>query len=209
MFAPFPYGYEHDLSLITGDDLIDTRPPDNVHLAPEWASVTEALAGEPVFCSMLELPGCWKSPRQQIRSGTIDESLRASVIQGAQYIWEERHVSLLWRTEYDNEHVSGWSGSILCLGKPGQKGCKPLLFQNFQTPIRLWPNGVVQKHIRKNKFDKPSIKGGFFLPETILQSEILLKDSGSGPRPISDPMTLRGSRKTGEGGHRKEFTSPV
>jgi hypothetical protein len=98
-----------------------------------------------------------------------------AVVMGTQYTWnrEAFHVnaSILWRTNHDHDRATGFSGSVLCLGKPTDKVAKAVVFQNFESPVKPWE--VLHDH-RQSVSDpwNPTFKGGFLLPEDIRNAKI-------------------------------------
>ncbi|KAJ6497465.1 hypothetical protein C8R45DRAFT_1129255 [Mycena sanguinolenta] len=157
----------------------DTRPPDKF-LTPD--GVTVRLAGQgtmatdgrplPEFSPRfaiarpeaglhLETPAfiLGQAPESNSRPGSTSEFSKEVLICGADYIFEGEHIkrSLIWRTNGDDHSMSG---SVICLGKP-KDGVQALLFQHFETPV--W----------KESHRMGSYKGGFFLPEEVLDHAII------------------------------------
>lgn len=175
---PYPIGYRHDLSLIirsSEKDLPDVVPPPGVKILPRWANLAGDLSGIPMFTCALSYG------RSMTKEGQfLDEKTRTAIIEASGYYWDKQtfsqSASILWRTEEEPTFVGGYSGSVLCTGKP-DKGGKPLAFQNFQQDF----HGLV-------------IKGGFVLPEEVRESEILLGDQvASVRRGQSNPQKTHGA----------------
>jgi hypothetical protein len=154
---PYPIGYQHDLSLIirTGErKLPDLVPPRGIRLSPKWASLSAALSGDPLFT-------CTFSPEKVVTGEILAEDTREALIHGTSYHWQResfhQSASILWRTAQEPFSVTGYSGSVLCLGQPYKGKANPLLFQNFEF-----------------SFEGLIIKGGFILPKEVQMAKILL-----------------------------------
>ncbi|KAJ9273436.1 hypothetical protein DTO212C5_510 [Paecilomyces variotii] len=186
--VPYPARYKHDLSLVTAPHLPDVFAPPGIHMAPVWAEYDDALEGEPVFEASLFL----QYDKWKIMKGTVaTEAVRLAVIEGTKYLWENEignpTISLLWRSEADGDDATGFSGSVLCLGTPTQKDVKPILFQNYARVIRNWPASEKSKPIGPCD----TVKGGFFLPDIIRKSKILLSNQPGGTtNPVSEERRL-------------------
>lgn len=166
---PYPAGYRHDLSLITGPELPDIVSPPGVGVIDDWASYEDALDGCPVFASRFDV----RVNNNKLEQGIIATgATKAAVVQGAEYFWGSRAVSasLLWRTEWDNVPLPGFSGSVLCLGRPGDAKVGAVVFQNYETPIK--ETQVLGEGNLKGKSGW-TIKGGFLLPQEIRESTIV------------------------------------
>lgn len=109
--------------------------PSNVGIIDGWASYEDVLDGQPIFMTKFDV----LKDKTKDMCGTIaTEATKRAVVQGADYFWTGRAVSasLLWRTERDYESVRGWSGSVLCLGKPKDPKVKAVVFQNYERQIK-------------------------------------------------------------------------
>ncbi|KAJ6497458.1 hypothetical protein C8R45DRAFT_1211343 [Mycena sanguinolenta] len=164
----FPTTYKHDLALIEATDGHSlpkmTVPSWHATFSPQFARPETALRSEtrsettPTPAFILE------HNRRRWRSGQIiSEFSQEVLVCGADYIFEGEHGikrALFWRT---NSADHSMSGSVLCLGKPTYKqiALQALLFQNFETPLlKGFPR-------------MGSYKGGFFLPEEVLNNAII------------------------------------
>lgn len=134
----FPIGFTHDLSLIMDENLPEITSPPGVAPIAGWAEYSEALGGCPVFVSRLNAScNAWRT-----LPGTVAEaSTQIAVIAGSEYIWDRdircQNASLLWRCEYAPDRATGYSGSVLCLGKPKDESCKAILFQPSCKIMRI------------------------------------------------------------------------
>jgi hypothetical protein len=115
---PYPWGYSHDLSLVTRDTIMHrTHQPQGEHLRSpvggthrKFCMVVLPLQRTCTLCldalgfSMEQLPS----------------QLRKAIAKGSHYIWDRKcaklGVSVLWRTVYDRDKLDGKSGSVLCSG---------------------------------------------------------------------------------------------
>lgn len=131
--------------------------------------------------------------------GPMEESSIQALISGVSYRWsargndiEDLKRAMLWRTT--GEHFNpvtrkitrgdaidaiGASGALLCIGRADSHvPAMPFVFQNFQ------------EQLFDAKHDMPSttcsIKGGFFLPEEVQRSTLVLADEDA--TPWSDPV---------------------
>jgi hypothetical protein len=118
----------------------------------------------------------------------MSAAAQAAIAAGAEYSWSRRAVSpsiaLLWRTAYDPDTASGFSGSVLCLGRKTDSEARAIVFQNFQVPVRQ--DDVIHDHRKLLGWDHHAVlKAGFLLPEEIRQSVIQMTGSISLPTPQS------------------------
>lgn len=168
-FIPYPYGFQHDLSLVTGPNLPQLTNPPNTPRVTEWGPYEEALQGRPVFVHSHNVgTGHWRTHQGH----GVATQVQQSIIHGTQYSWEQRSrdhaTALLWRTVRDTDSVARASGSVLCLGEPQHETARALLFQNFQGT--LMASDLV--NIDETE-DYPTFKGGFLLPQEIRDSRII------------------------------------
>ncbi|KAJ5791593.1 uncharacterized protein N7518_008604 [Penicillium psychrosexuale] len=168
---PFPAGYRHDLSLIMDDELPQLISPPGYPAVSEWASYSTVLAGSDVYVvRMNTVVGRWA-----LLEGTVDpNAIRNATVIGTQYLWDRtahsQTASLLWKTKEPFSPADGWSGSVLCLGRPTDESSQAVVFQNFEvlctTFVELEP-GRTQDVL---------VKGGFLLPESIRSSQIVISN---------------------------------
>lgn len=137
----------------------------------------------------------------------VSRKAQTALYEGAQYLWDKeclmQNVSILWRTKYDGDSMEGLSGAVLCLGKPEDKTCHAICFQNFETPL-LSRELLVEDHrpAPENEKVRIRIKGGFLLPEEIRNAEILCHPSSTPPTLSTFP-----TRSDPKGELRKSFSS--
>ena len=69
----------------------------------------------------------------------VSEIAQRALVEGSQYLWDRevlsQSVSILWRTENDEDPLGGLSGMALCLGQIFDKTCHAVYFQDFETPL--------------------------------------------------------------------------
>lgn len=166
---PYPAGYRHDLSLITGPELPPILSPSGVGIIRGWADYENALDGQPVFMTRFDV--CINRVREE-QGRIATESTKVALVQGAEYWWLSRAISasLLWRTKEDYRPVSGFSGSVLCLGRPGDAEVDAVVFQNYQTPMRRSQISGEEDLTGDHGW---SMKAGFFLPQEIRECRIV------------------------------------
>ncbi|KAJ6119391.1 hypothetical protein N7523_003671 [Penicillium sp. IBT 18751x] len=180
---PYPSGYHHDLSLIQGSALPDVTSPPGYPVLSEWAPYREVLAGAPLYAvSMNAQTQRWRV----IEGEKVPLAVENAVLLGSQNFWDREayraDVSLLWRTVDGVDSASGYSGSALCVGVPGDNGQgKAALFQNFETGLRVWNDPPMFA----------SIKGGFLLPTEIRNSVIVAHFPQPQPQYNSMPQQSR------------------
>ncbi|KAJ5666055.1 uncharacterized protein N7477_008503 [Penicillium maclennaniae] len=181
---PFPAGYRHDVSLIMDDDLPQLVSPPGYPAVSGWASYSAALAGSDVYVTRMNtVVGRWL-----LLEGTVDpNAIRNATVIGTQYLWDRtaysQTASLLWKTKEPFSPADGWSGSVLCLGRPTDESSLAVVFQNFQVPCTTLVNP------ESGKYQQVPVKGGFLLPESIRSSKIVTsndqhrgRDSDTYPR---------------------------
>ncbi|KAJ5782257.1 hypothetical protein N7457_004031 [Penicillium paradoxum] len=175
----FPTGFVHDLSLITNSqELPEVTSPDRTPCVVGWGSYTDLLDGKPVFVTGLNIP----TGNTIVRSGSgISREAQAALTEGSQYLWDRevlsQNVSILWRTENDEDPLGGLSGSALCLGQLQDKTCLAVCFQNFESP--LYSRELLKDDHRgaPQYADRVRIKGGFLLPPEVRVTQILCNPS--------------------------------
>lgn len=175
----------------------------------EWGSIEEALAGAPIFCAIPNVTRGFSLGAKLLEGTVATEGFRSALVHGSQTIWERDmiKVSFLWRTTRDVDFAQGFSGGVICLGKPPEKNCKPLLFQNFAHTVRKWPKGEPRQIKTVKRFRKSvieTIKGGFLLPDEIRNSRIILTGLPISLRPFSEQPACHNDTV----GHRKDLTAP-
>lgn len=152
-----------------------TNPP-GVGIVNEWANYKDALDGKPVFVARFRV---WVNSAVKEYGVTSTEATKQALVEGTEYLWIERAVSasFLWRTiDGDRRSIGGFSGSVLCLGRPTDTSVKAVVFQNYETPIRLLSQ--IRGGERPLNNDEPWLmKAGFLLPQEIRDSQILMSPS--------------------------------
>lgn len=181
-YLPFPAGYRHDLSLITGPDLPWLKSPTGVASVDGWARYEDALDGQPVFACLFN---AWKNKLKILEGNVGAKATQQAVVVGSEHLWlkkaHSQSASILWRTEKDWVSSKGWSGSALCVGKPTDLTAKALVFQNYETPIR---HGEIAANDRPLVGDNGGwvIKGGFLLPQEIREAELVQGEPSLRPK---------------------------
>lgn len=104
----------------------------------------------------------------------ISSQVQAAIAAGSDYSWTRQAVAqntaLLWRTSYDGDSLQGFSGNVLCLGKPTDPTVQAVVFQNFEIPLKS--QDIIKDHQPTVKGECAVWKAGFLLPAEIRQSEI-------------------------------------
>lgn len=200
---PFPTGFQHDISLATSDDLSSLSSPSGAPRIVGWGPHREVLDGHPLFAASLNV----HTGDPRIYAGTgISAIAQEAIVEGSQYFWDRelltQSVSILWRTEQDHDSLTSLSGSVLCMGRLQDQTCCAVCFQNFESALYS-PESLRYDHrpLPDARHPTPKIKGGFILPDSVRQAEILCDDSGVPVAPGTFPR-IRGSAE-----HRRSLSS--
>ncbi|RPA74588.1 hypothetical protein BJ508DRAFT_312745 [Ascobolus immersus RN42] len=184
-FIPYPYGYMHNLALLTTPNGLPamTTPPGMPALERSFAAPESALDGNPVFAYDNE------AHNNEASGGTT----REEIVEAIRYDWEtsskETRRSLLWRTVPVEQSLASSkhaSGSVLCLGKPADSSAKAICFQSFECPIPVRRLTLAKYLEFRDWADCPGrgkwcYKGGFLLPKEVMEAEIIVDR----PEPVS------------------------
>ncbi|KAF2404818.1 hypothetical protein EJ06DRAFT_553639 [Trichodelitschia bisporula] len=181
LLRPFPFSYEHDISVVKGDDLPKLYLPTGAitSLRPWAPNYSTVLDGAPCFLANMNVHPEMRSfdkPEQAIAEGTC-------------YIWDrETHIqsaSLLWRTEDSPRGCEDNSPSVLCCSQEGTAFTYAVLFKNYVTGTihkrESEPRTLKTRLCRffKRKTAGGAIQGGFLLPDFIRETKI---DCQTAPR---------------------------
>ncbi|KAK0466184.1 uncharacterized protein EV420DRAFT_814572 [Desarmillaria tabescens] len=157
----YPFGYRHDLSLITDAALPQVTVPPGLPIITGF---------EPTFDAALR-PGCpLFTARYCLDTQTAEQPVPVQAV-ATQYTWEPEPGSsaisrcLLWRSS----NQSDTTGSVLCLGSPGDHETRAVVFQNFEAKIRHTQMATTSV----KSYSK--YKGGFALPKEVLESEVVMQ----------------------------------
>ncbi|XHG09859.1 hypothetical protein AWENTII_012896 [Aspergillus wentii] len=197
-FMPFPCGFQHDLSLVTADpcqSLMRVESPMGTPQVVGWGNYKDALDGDPLFITGTHAT----TGRLMDRKGQgVSRAAQKALAEGAQYTWDKellsQNVSILWRTEQDEDALNGFSGNALCLGEISDRTCLAICFQNFDTP--LYSREFLAKDHRpppSKEINFPRIHGGFILPAEVRNAEILC-DAADIPLPSTFPCRQRSTK---------------
>ncbi|KAI9793349.1 MAG: hypothetical protein M1816_000241 [Peltula sp. TS41687] len=164
---PFPYGFKHDLSLITGPNLPQVTNPPGMPMIVGWGSYAAALDGGPLcVCRLNVITGKWRHIECR---GMAKEVIAL----GSEYSWDReaasQNAALLWRTVDDVDPAVGFSGSVLCLGRPTDPTALALVLQNYEGD---WDPGPARHDHRAEVRRGAIFKAGFLLPSEIRSSTI-------------------------------------
>ncbi|KAM5449053.1 hypothetical protein McanCB49686_006865 [Microsporum canis] len=179
---PYPAGYRHDLSLFTDSNLPEITSPPGVGIITGWANYVDALDGQPVFTTRFDVG---RNRREQ-QTGTVSNNVtKEAIIEGSEYTWVSSAItaSLLWRTRPDDLTLMGFSGSVLCLGRPTDETIKAVVFQNYCTQIKGWQMRDGERELQPHGSGHGWMKAGFLLPREVKECTIICKastDSGRG-----------------------------
>lgn len=140
-----------------------------------WGRYKDVLDGEPVFVVGFNIA----TGNIISRTGYgVSERAQRALFMGSQYLWDRevlsQNVSILWRTENDEDFLRGLSGTALCLGQLSDRTCLAVCFQNFETP--LYSRAYMEHDHRglpAEYYHNPRIKGGFLLPADVRAAQIL------------------------------------
>ncbi len=157
-----------------------------------WARAVEALEGKPLFVtSTVICPNgntIYGEVLDEATRKLLQNQVEEVLAEGTQYSWDpttrSQSVALLWRVVPDPKTVSaattetrrddlhyftrpagGYSGSVVCLGKPTDKTAKAIVLQNFEVML---PTGKAIAPAGGHETTRlVDIKGGFVLPTFI------------------------------------------
>lgn len=82
-YPPFPEGYRHDLSLITGPDLPWLKSPAGVALIDGWGQYEDALDGQPVFTVLFN---AWIDKLKILEGNVASRATQQAVVVGSEYL---------------------------------------------------------------------------------------------------------------------------
>ncbi|KAI9820469.1 MAG: hypothetical protein M1826_000906 [Phylliscum demangeonii] len=201
---PFPSGFTHDLSLITGETLPLLTSPPGMPSISGWGSYPAALDGGPLFvCRLNAVTG----RGTELQGRGISTVARQAIALSCDYTWDRQafsqNASILWRTNYDPNRASGFSGSVLCLGRLADPTALAIVFQNYESPLKAMHTA---DDIRDASDPRATFKGGFILPPEVRLATIEAAwDFESQPL----PHTLTAAKRTsGDDGQRRSVTGP-
>lgn len=136
-WLPFPQGFKHDLSLITGPDLPVIPSPPGFPMISGWAPYSAVLDGGPILvCRLNAVTVGWRALADRGTSAAAQEAIAL----GSEYLWDRntrtQSASIIWRTIYDPDSAQGFSGSVLCLGQSTDKTAQAVVFQNYEGLLK-------------------------------------------------------------------------
>lgn len=174
---PFPEGFSHDLSLITvPESTLSLRSPMICNPLTQnvgrWADLAATLAtGIDILCIRHNSTGVWR----HLLGRAMKEKTQMAIVAGMRHYWKQegfKPTKAVLANFSALRHCKTFSGSPVFTGSPGDESNEVLVFQNFQKPVFAWSinrlhglyYGLVAWY-----------KGGFLLPEEILESEIVVE----------------------------------
>lgn len=200
---PFPSGFRHDLSLITDDNLPELVNSPNGPLLTGWGSYASVQDGGSVFVYRINV--ATRRWRHLIGSGG-SRPTQVAIAAGAEYSWESAAVapgtSLLWRTPFNADTAQGYSGSVLCLGKPNDPTALAVVFQNFESALKPQHGLSNQKGVKDEEI--MWFKAGFLLPAEIREAAIQMGYES----PVIEPKSLNRATRSSTEDHRRILTNP-
>lgn len=133
-----------------------------------WATYSDALSGAAVYVVRLHaVVGRWRAFEGAIAS----KEVRRATMVDSQYLCDRRaksqNASLLWQTTEPSSPAEGWSGSVVCLGRPTDVSAKAIVFQNFQVQC------IFEADANTGRLQTVRVKAGFLLPDEIRNSTIV------------------------------------
>ncbi|EYE95415.1 uncharacterized protein EURHEDRAFT_515283 [Aspergillus ruber CBS 135680] len=157
---PFPVGYRHDLSLIEGETLPEVVSPHEYPIISAWAPYEKVLAGVPLYAVALNAQTQnWRV----VEGAKVTPAVANSVLLGSEYVWDreasDQAVAMLWRSKDDVGSAGGYFGSVLCTSIPTDQHGEAVVFQNYETGLRMWES--------EGSSLLANIKAGFLLPGEI------------------------------------------
>ncbi|KAF2396766.1 hypothetical protein EJ06DRAFT_170613 [Trichodelitschia bisporula] len=178
---PYPAGFPHDLSLVTGPDLPAMNAPRGMPLLTGLALPQDVLDGRVVFVGQVLPTG-----RCDSHAGHVANATREALIVGHEYIWDVYGIrqAFVWRLA-NYTSMGGFSGAVLAAGKPTDSTARAVCSQNFEALQQTWPSehlpihqwgdcgtfwgqsGWGPRHL--------SCNGGYWLPDDIYKSTIVMQ----------------------------------
>lgn len=168
--------------LAASDDLASLSNHPGTPRIIGWGPLREALDGHPLFTTSLNM----RTEKSKTHAGTDTSAIaQEAIIEGSQYLWDRKlltqsvSVSILWRTEQDHDSTTSHPGSLLCMSRLQDQACRVVCFQNFE--FALYSRESLRYNRRPlpdKRYPTPRIKGGFILPDSVREAEILCDDSG-------------------------------
>ncbi|MCJ1349457.1 hypothetical protein MMC31_007697 [Peltigera leucophlebia] len=197
-------GFRHDLSLISDDSLPELVNAPSGPLLTGWGSYASVLDWGSVFVYRINMaPGRWRN----LTGSGVSRSTQVAIAAGAEYLWDRAAVtpgiSLLWRSLANADTAQGYSGSVLCLGKPTDATALAVVFQNFETPLK-------PQHDSRNRKDELKgqkflwFKAGFLLPAETREAEIQMRYESA----IIEPKSLNAATRSSTNNHRRILKNP-
>lgn len=131
---PYPNGFQHDFSIIAGDNLPQLTNPPNSPRITHWGPYEEVLPGPSAFVNCHSVVTSTFSTREGYG---VPSNAQEAIAHGAQYTWDFKTraptTALFWLTLHDSDTIQGTSGTILCLGRPSDAHARAVFFQNFDV----------------------------------------------------------------------------
>ncbi|KAI9791314.1 MAG: hypothetical protein M1816_004095 [Peltula sp. TS41687] len=163
---PFPHSYRHDLSLVASPNLPFISNPPGYPVITGWASYEKALEGGPLYVCRFKADH-WRYAEDE----SITPSAQRAIAEGSEHFWDAEgsstNMSLLWRTNYDEDRAVGSSGSVLCYGKTTDKTALALVFQNYESPLKpAFVDSDRRPTVPMGGEYNPTFKGGFLTSPT-------------------------------------------
>lgn len=138
---------------------------------------------------------------------SVSRATQIAIAAGAEHSWESAAVapgtSLLWRTSFYADTAQGYSGSVLCLGKPTDPTALAVVFQNFETALKP-QHGLSNREEAVNGEKVLRFKAGFLLPAEIREAAIQMGYES----PITEPKSLNPATRSSTDNHRRILTNP-
>ena len=143
--------------------------PPGYPIISAWAPYAKVLAGGALYAVALNA----QTQNGRVVEGTkVTPAVANSVLLGCEYVWDreasDQTVAMLWRSKDDIDSAGGYSGSVLCTGTPKDQHGEAVVFQNYETGLRMWES--------EGSLWLANIKAGFLLPEEIRASTIVVPD---------------------------------
>jgi hypothetical protein len=171
---PFPFGFLHDLSLVTDNALPRMIRPSGIPRIVGWGNYNEVLDSHSVFVIGFNLST--GNPRHSVGTG-VSRNAHQAIAEGPEYLWDKhscsQSISILWRTTHNGDSLQGLSGATLCLGRPDDETCFAVCFQNFEAPLRSQHLVNDYRGPPGDSVARSTLKGGSLLSPEIRSSEII------------------------------------
>ncbi|KAI5298352.1 hypothetical protein KEM56_004128, partial [Ascosphaera pollenicola] len=193
---PFPYGYYHDLSLIScSSSHLSCAPGSAMPVDGFTSDYDKILDGRLQVCVTRYRVAFADPDTLPAGAGNYPAHVitKPAVIEGCEYLWlppiastmkTRATVSLMWRAEENSEAPRDWTSRVLVVDTPGGGAGlnKAVVLQNYGIRLGQPPGNDGGRRVKRNLEDgegvwpgRETVKyldGGFLVPEDVRGCEV-------------------------------------